>query len=124
MHALIGPSPYYFVGASILLILAPGPDMTLVARNTIARGRASGLQTAGGALIGLSVHVVAAVAGLSAILTGSAFAFSAVKLVGAAYLLMANLSDLDATYTGAGISLAEHPSFVKHRIVGRITVYY
>jgi len=88
VHALIGPSPYYFVGASILLILAPGPDMTLVARNTIARGRASGLQTAGGALIGLSVHVVAAVAGLSAILTGSALAFSAVKLVGAAYLLV------------------------------------
>ena len=88
MHALVGPSPYYFLGASILLILAPGPDMTLVARNTITRGRAEGLQTVGGLLIGLSVHVTAAVAGLSAILTGSHVAFTVVKIVGALYLLV------------------------------------
>ena len=88
VHAIVGPSPVYFVGASILLILAPGPDMTLVARNTISRGRTEGLQTVGGLLIGLSLHVTAAVAGLSAILTGSAIAFSVVKVVGAIYLLV------------------------------------
>lgn len=88
MHAIIGPSPIYFFGASILLILAPGPDMTLVARNTIARGRREGLQTVGGLLIGLSLHVTAAVAGLSAILTGSSIAFSVVKVAGAMYLLV------------------------------------
>ncbi|MBI5284827.1 MAG: LysE family translocator [Chloroflexi bacterium] len=88
MDALVGPSPLAFLAASVLIILAPGPDMTLVARNTIARGRMSGLRTAAGALMGVSVHVLAAVAGLSAILTGSAVAFSAVKLAGAAYLLL------------------------------------
>lgn len=88
VHAIIGESPFAFIIASVLIILAPGPDMTLVARNTIARGRASGLQTAGGALAGVSIHVLAAVAGLSAVLTGSALAFSAVKLVGAGYLLV------------------------------------
>jgi threonine/homoserine/homoserine lactone efflux protein len=87
VHAIVGPSPVYFFGASILLILAPGPDMTLVARNTIARGRAEGLRTVGGLLIGLSLHVTAAVAGLSAILTGSAVAFSIVKVIGALYLV-------------------------------------
>jgi threonine/homoserine/homoserine lactone efflux protein len=97
MHALIGESPLAFFAASMLIILAPGPDMTLVARNTIARGRASGLLTAGGALIGVSVHVLAAVAGLSAILTGSAIAFSAVKLVGAAYLVVLGARTLVAS---------------------------
>ncbi len=87
MDAIIGPSPAYFFGASVLLILAPGPDMTLVARNTIARGRTEGLQTVGGLLIGLSLHVTAAVAGLSAVLTGSSAAFTAVKVIGALYLL-------------------------------------
>jgi threonine/homoserine/homoserine lactone efflux protein len=87
MHALVGVSPLAFVAASLLIILVPGPDMTLVARNTIARGRVAGMQTAGGALLGVSVHVFAAVAGLSAILTGSALAFTVVKFVGAAYLV-------------------------------------
>jgi threonine/homoserine/homoserine lactone efflux protein len=85
--ALIGQSPAAFLFASILIILAPGPDMALVARNTIARGRGAGLVTAGGAMMGVSVHVAAAVAGLSAVLTSSAYAFSIVKLVGAGYLL-------------------------------------
>lgn len=72
MHALVGVSPFAFLAASQLVILAPGPDMTLVAHNTIARGCIAGMQTAGGALLGVSVHVFAAVAGLSAILTGCA----------------------------------------------------
>jgi len=84
---LIGQSPAAFLLASILIILAPGPDMALVARNTIARGRGAGFVTAGGAMAGVSVHVTAAVAGLSAVLTSSAYAFSIVKLAGAAYLL-------------------------------------
>ncbi len=97
MDALVGPSPLAFLAASVLVILAPGPDMTLVARNTIARGRMSGLWTAAGALLGVSVHVLAAVAGLSAILTGSAVAFSAVKLAGAAYLLLLGARTLFAS---------------------------
>jgi threonine/homoserine/homoserine lactone efflux protein len=87
MHALIGHSPAAFLVASMLIILAPGPDMTLVARNTIARGRTAGMRTAAGALLGVSMHVLAAVAGLSAILTGSALAFSVIKVAGAGYLI-------------------------------------
>jgi threonine/homoserine/homoserine lactone efflux protein len=87
IDALVGQSPTAFLLASILIILAPGPDIALVARNTIARGRGAGLVTAGGAMAGVSVHVAAAVAGLSAVLMSSAYAFSIVKLVGAGYLL-------------------------------------
>jgi threonine/homoserine/homoserine lactone efflux protein len=116
VHAIVGPSPVYFFGASILLILAPGPDMTLVARNTIARGRSEGLRTVGGLLIGLSLHVTAAVAGLSAILTGSAVAFSIVKVIGALYLvalggrtLLAARATADAGAEGEGV-LVGRPS--------------
>jgi threonine/homoserine/homoserine lactone efflux protein len=97
MHALVGVSPLAFVAASLLIILAPGPDMTLVARNTIARGRIAGMQTAGGALLGVSVHLFAAVAGLSAILTGSALAFTVVKVAGAAYLVFLGARTLIAS---------------------------
>lgn len=97
MHALVGVSPLAFIAASVLIILAPGPDMTLVARNTIARGRLEGMQTAGGALLGVSIHVFAAVAGLSALLTGSALAFTVVKFVGAAYLVFLGARTLIAS---------------------------
>lgn len=118
MDALIGVSPLGFLLASLLLTITPGPDMTLVARNTIARGRAAGLQTAGGALLGVSVHIVAAVAGLSAVLTSSAQAFTIVKLAGAAYLIYLGVraildarhaGDTDA-FAGAAPRLAASPS--------------
>ena len=118
MHAIIGPSPVYFFGASILLILAPGPDMTLVARNTISRGRTEGLQTVGGLVIGLSLHVTAAVAGLSAILTGSALAFSVVKVAGAMYLLVLGgrtLLTARATAVGAAEDDGNDPMFGAHQ---------
>lgn len=115
MHALVGPSPYYFLGASILLILAPGPDMTLVARNTITRGRAEGLQTVGGLLIGLSVHVTAAVAGLSAILIGSHMAFTIVKVLGAIYLVVLGARTLLAARATASAPADADGIFDGHR---------
>jgi len=87
VDAIIGVSPLTFLLASAVLTITPGPDMTLVARNTIAQGRGAGMQTAAGAIGGVSVHVLAAVAGLSAVLTSSAQAFAVVKVAGVAYLL-------------------------------------
>lgn len=101
MDALIGVSPIAFLVAALLLTIAPGPDMAIVARNTIARGRGAGLRTAGGALMGVSVHVMAAVAGLSAVLTSSAEAFTVLKLAGAAYLAyLGARAIIDARHAG------------------------
>jgi len=86
MDALVGVSPGAFLIASIVLIITPGQDMTLTARNTIAHGRNAGLATAGGLLVGVSVHALAAVLGLSALLLASETAFTVVKVAGALYL--------------------------------------
>ena len=76
-----------FLAASLPLILTPGPDMIYVATRGIARGRSVALISASGVGFGYVVHTVLAVAGLSALLQGSATAFLVVKYAGAAYLL-------------------------------------
>ncbi|MEG0471414.1 MAG: LysE family translocator [Solibacillus sp.] len=75
-----------FIITCVLLIILPGPDTAIVTKNTVVGGRNAGIQTLIGSCIGLVIHTVAAVAGLSAIIVKSAVAFSVLKYVGAAYL--------------------------------------
>jgi threonine/homoserine/homoserine lactone efflux protein len=73
--------------ASFLLIITPGPDMTLFLGQTLAGGRARGLASMLGACTGLLVHTMLAVFGLSALLAASTTAFTVLKVAGVAYLL-------------------------------------
>ncbi len=77
----------YFLGASIALTLAPGPDNIFVITQGIARGRKPAIVTALGMCSGISVHTTAAAFGISAVFYSSVVAFNAVKFAGAAYLL-------------------------------------
>jgi threonine/homoserine/homoserine lactone efflux protein len=76
-----------FLGASIALTLAPGPDNIFVITQGIARGRKPAIVTALGMCSGVSVHTTAAAFGISAVFYSSAIAFTVVKSAGAAYLL-------------------------------------
>lgn len=83
-----------FVGVALVVAMTPGPDMTLVARNTLADGRAAGYLTVLGIMTGLALWAVAAVGGISAVLAASATAFIALKLGGAAYLIILGVMTL------------------------------
>jgi len=76
-----------FLGASMALTLAPGPDNIFVVTTGITRGRRAAIITALGMVSGISVHTLAAAAGISAIFYSSTLAFRTVKFAGAAYLL-------------------------------------
>ncbi len=76
-----------FAIAALLLIMMPGPDQVLVTRNALSGGRRGGLLTMVGGALGLGVHATAAAVGLSALLLASSTAFTALKVVGVAYLL-------------------------------------
>lgn len=78
----------YFLGASILLTIAPGPDNVFVVTQGVTRGRKAAVLTAIGMCSGISVHTTAASLGISAIFYSSAVAFNVVKFAGAAYLLL------------------------------------
>src|SRR5205807_3032333 len=76
-----------FLVAGILLNLTPGPDTLYILGRSIAQGREAGIASALGISLGSIFHTCAAALGLSAILTTSALAFGAVKLLGGAYLI-------------------------------------
>ena len=78
---------FLFLGSSMALTVAPGPDNIFVVTQGMARGRRAALVTAWGMCSGVTVHTLAAAAGISALFYSSALAFRSVKYAGAAYLL-------------------------------------
>jgi threonine/homoserine/homoserine lactone efflux protein len=76
-----------FTAAGLVLVLTPGPDMTLFIGQTLTGGRARGIAALLGASTGLLVHTTLAAFGLSALLAASATAFGILKVVGVAYLV-------------------------------------
>lgn len=78
---------WLFVLSGFLLNVTPGPDMALVVARSASQGVKAGIAAAVGVGAGALVHIVAGAVGLSALLMTSAWAFSVVKLIGAAYLV-------------------------------------
>lgn len=83
-----------FVGVSVAVVVIPGPDMALVARNVLRHGRSAGIATSVGICTGILGWAVAAALGVSTLLATSAIAFTALKLAGAAYLIYLGISTL------------------------------
>src|SRR5215467_6726752 len=77
-----------FLAAALLLAVTPGPGILYVLARTLAGGRREGFESSFGTFFGGLCHVIAAAAGVSAILAASAVAFHTVKYVGAAYLVL------------------------------------
>lgn len=93
-----------FTLAAAVVILAPGPDMTLFVGKTLSQGRRAGMVSYLGATLGLVVHTLFAALGLSALLAASATAFSVVKIFGALYLLWLAI---DAVINGSALNLSD-----------------
>jgi threonine/homoserine/homoserine lactone efflux protein len=70
-----------------LVTLVPGIDTALVLRATVTQGRRPAFATATGICCGVLVWGAAAAVGVSALLTASEAAYTALRLVGAAYML-------------------------------------
>jgi threonine/homoserine/homoserine lactone efflux protein len=75
-----------FIPASLLLIIAPGPDILFVVAQGISSGKRAGFFTALGLAFGNSVHTLAAALGVSLIFKTSVVAFTVFKVAGALYL--------------------------------------
>lgn len=76
-----------FLAASVLLTLAPGPDILFVATKSLASGARAGISVAAGLCSGVFFHTTLAAVGVSLILRRSPTAFTALKIAGTLYLL-------------------------------------
>lgn len=77
-----------FVLAGVMLNLTPGPDVLFIVTHAIRRGWPAGAVAALGITAGCFVHIAAAALGVSALMAASSTAFTVLKWLGAAYLLV------------------------------------
>ncbi len=89
-----------FLGVCVLVICTPGPDTALTIRNSIVGGRRGGVLTAAGVAAGQLVWTVAASVGIAGLLQASQPAFTALKIVGAAYLAFLGVQSILAAVRG------------------------
>jgi threonine/homoserine/homoserine lactone efflux protein len=83
-----------FLAVSAVVIVTPGQDTALTVRNSLFGGRRNGVFTAAGVAAGQAFWTLAASLGLAALLSASEPAFLAVRIAGAAYLIMLGLQTL------------------------------
>ncbi len=76
-----------FIMSSLALLVVPGPAVLFIVARSTSQGMRAGLVSVLGVHSASVVHVIAAVAGLSAVIVVSSLAFTAVKVVGGVYLV-------------------------------------
>lgn len=76
-----------FLGASLLLAIAPGPDNLFVLTQSAVHGARAGITVVLGLCTGLVLQTIAAALGLAVVVAAAPALFWAIKLLGCAYLL-------------------------------------
>ena len=89
-----------FVLVAAVVICTPGPDTALTIRNTLLGGRANGFRTAAGVAFGQALWTLAASAGIAALVAASQPVFTAIRVIGAAYLVWLGVQALIAAVRG------------------------
>ena len=75
-----------FIPTVALLVILPGPDFAIVTKISIFDGKKPAQAAAIGITLGICIHTMLAMLGLSTIVSRSAVLFSMLKYVGAIYL--------------------------------------
>ena len=76
-----------FVGAALLMALTPGPNMIYLISRSLCQGRAAGITSWFGVVLGFTVHMLCAAVGLTALFMAVPLGYELLKFAGALYLL-------------------------------------
>jgi len=85
-----------FLIASVILAITPGPGVLYIVTRSLTQGRRFGLASVAGVALGNLGNAVGASIGLAAVFAVSALAFTAVKYLGALYLVYLGLQAIRA----------------------------
>ena len=96
---------FYFLTASILLTIAPGPDILYLLTKSLASGAKSGIILAAGLVSGIVFHTFLVMIGVAAFIKNSPTAMTALKIFGAAYLLFLAYKSFTSAKHGGQISM-------------------
>ena len=78
---------WYFVLTSVLLTLAPGPDILYLLTKSLSSGAKSGIILACGLVSGIAFHTMLVMIGVAALISSSTTALLLLKCFGGLYLL-------------------------------------
>lgn len=98
-----------FVTATILLLIIPGPTVVLVLTYALTQGRRVAVASAAGVALGDFIAMTASLVGLGAVVLASATAFTALKWVGAAYLVWMGIGMIRSAGSTKAIQIAGAP---------------
>ena len=107
MIALEAQTFPYFLTASILLTLAPGPDILYLLTKSLSAGAKSGIILACGLVSGIVFHTTLVMVGVATLIKSSVTALLLLKIFGAAYLLFLAFGAFKSARAGKKISVAK-----------------
>ena len=85
---------------TVLAVISPGADFAMVTRNSILYGRSAGLFAALGIAAGVQLHVFYTMIGVGWLIRSSPELFTAIKLLGALYLIYVGYKTFFSKATG------------------------
>ena len=85
---------FAFMGATVALLLIPGPAVLFLVNRTLADGRTAGLVAVAGLEVGDMVQATFAALGVSAVLATSVELFNTIKWAGVVYLIYTGIRTL------------------------------
>ena len=100
-----------FFVASVVMGLAPGPDILFVLTQSALYGARAGFATTCGLITGLFVHITAVSLGVAALFQSSETAFNMLKFAGAAYLLYLAWLSFRSGTSKASLQKAQFPGY-------------
>ena len=106
-----------FVGASIVLLLLPGPTTLLVIGDSLANHARSSWSTVAGVALGDATAMSVSLAGAGALLAASAAAFGVLKLCGGVYLIYLGLRAIGRARQQGAVALPLQASPAKRRLL-------
>jgi threonine/homoserine/homoserine lactone efflux protein len=83
-------SPGLYLGyllATILVVVVPGPTVTLIVANSLTHGTRAGLLSVAGTQLGIAVCIAAVAIGLASVMQTAGWWFDWLRVLGAAYLI-------------------------------------
>lgn len=73
--------------ATIVIVIVPGPTVTLIVANSLTHGTRAGLLNVLGTQVGLALSIALVALGLSSLIEGMGWWFDWIRIAGAAYLV-------------------------------------
>jgi threonine/homoserine/homoserine lactone efflux protein len=85
---MVDPTTLFAFGLLALgMVLTPGPNMIYLVSRSICQGRVAGLISLGGVALGFLFYLLCAALGITSLIFAVPYAYDALRLTGAAYLL-------------------------------------